>query len=231
MYRNHTPCGHDPRRAVHTADGELVCRCGVVLEERIPERSCAGQQGRVSLYHQVEVGGSPQDMKAVSRRIHVYHPHSSEFSNICGRLGLPGFVQSDAWHVYRMLRSQTDHTRAKCAMFAVYVSCRRGGQPVPESEIRATVSSVLGVRHAPNILAVISELHEDAKAAGIDSNEGHSPQYYLNMEMSSRQGSFADPRLYERFRRLTCENFGRLTGNHQNRARRAAALAISEMGA
>ena len=226
-------CAHnDPLGIVQTREGEHVCGCGVVLQERTVEQfyQFATAPVRVSLYHQVENGGSPVDMKVVNKRIHIHSAGSSEFSNICGKLEIQDCIQGRAWHIYRMLRSHTDHTRAKCAAFAIFVACREGDRPTDESRIREAIRSVMCIKNIPGMLAVISELHEDAKRLGVDTNDGHSPQYYLNAEISKRQDLFWNPRKYDRFKSAARENFELLHGNSRSRARRAAVIALCEVG-
>jgi len=223
-------CLHrDQSRIVPTPDGERVCMCGVVLEERVVEPFVPSSHNRVSLYHRVEVGGSPQDMKVVNRRIHVYSPGSSEFSNICGKLFMSESNQNRAWHIYKLLRSNSDFTRAKCAMFSIYVACREGGQPVDERQITDSVCSAFGVRQVPNMLGTIYELHDTALRFGIDSNKRHSPEYYLNVEMRHSQDCF-DTYTYGLFREVAAGKFAHLKGNPKNRARRAVAMTLCEMG-
>jgi len=227
----HVPCNHlDPRKIIQTDDGERICRCGVVLEEKIPESTVFAQQSRMSLYHKVEVGGSPEDMKVVNRNIHIYSPNSSEFSNICSKLFMSESIQSRAWHIYSALRSHTYFSRAKCAIFSVYVACREGGQPIDERQIQESVHSTLCVKKIPTILAVISELHNAARELGINSNNGHSDEYYLNLETSRNQSRFRDSHMYDLFKRTCVNYFASLSGNPQNRARRAVDMVLSEMG-
>lgn len=224
-------CRHDdPNRVVQTSDGEYVCACGVVLEEKILERDQLPSQSKASLYHQVENGGSPQDMRAVNRKIHVYSSSSSEFSNICSKLRMSDFIQQRAWYIYRTLRTHTDFSRAQCTAFSIYVACREGGQPIEEHHIQEVACSILCVKNAPSLLNVISKIHDVALKFGIDSNKGHSPKYYLNMAISQKQHIFNYRDAYNRFKSIATRNFDALNGNPQNRARRAVRMALYEMG-
>ena len=222
------PCAHQSR-LTRTPDGELVCRCGVVVCERLPDEGPAELPARVSLYHRVELGGSQTDAKrAVGRRVHTHAQVSSEFSNICCKLGMPEFARLRAWSAYHKLRSRTAYTRAKCAMYAVYGACRAADFPVSEERVREAVLSVLCVRRAPTMLGVISELHEDAEALGLDSG-GHSPWFYLNLEISSAQGFFSDDGDFDRFRAAVMRLYQSLRGTHRSRARRAVQFALDSM--
>ena len=222
------PCAHGSR-LTRTPDGELVCRCGVVVCERLPDEGPAELPARVSLYHRVELGGSQTDAKrAVGRRVRTHAQASSEFSNICCKLGMPEFARLRAWSAYRKLRGRTDYTRAKCAMYSVYVACRAADFPVSEERVREAVLSVLCVRRAPTMLGVMSELHEDAEALGLDSG-GRSPRFYLNLEISSAQGFFPDDGDFDRFRAAVVRLYRTLGGTRRSRARRAVRFALDSM--
>ena len=224
-------CKHDnPSNIVTTDNGELVCRCGVVLEEKMCEDVYRPSTYTPSLYHQVETGGNPRDMKVVNKKIHISnYRSSSEFSNMCSKLDLKEFVRHRAWRMYHVFRSKTYYTRAKCATFALYHACRECGQSVSERQIREAVLSTLCVRKVPSILSVIYEMSEDAMRFGINTNEGHSSNYYLNLAISAKQHLFGDAD-YDRFKVLVMNNFAHLEGNNQNRARRAVEIALCDMG-
>lgn len=222
-------CAHDGRRLTETADGELVCGCGVVVSERMPDAGAAELPARISLFHRVEMGGSQTDAKrAVGRRVHADAPVSSEFSNICCKLGMPEFVRLRAWSAYSKLRGRTPHTRAKCAMYSVYGACRAADFPVSEERIREAVLSVLCVSRAPTMLAVLSELHEDARALGLDSGGG-STRFYLNLEISSAQKFFPDDADFARFREAVVRLHRSLAGTQRSRAKRAVRFALDSM--
>lgn len=221
-------CPHDGHLTA-TLDGELVCECGVVVREKIPDEGPAELPARISLYHRVEIGGSQTDARrAVGRRVHTHSPVSSEFSNICCKLGMPEFVRLEAWSAYHKLRSRTTYTRAKCAMYAVYGACRAADFPVTEERVREAVLSVLCVRNAPTMLGVISELHQDAEALGLDAG-GHSPWFYLNLEISAAQGFFMDDGDFDRFRAAVMRMYQSLRGNHKSRAKQAVQFALDSM--
>ena len=225
-------CRHEnPSDLVTTEAGEIVCKCGVILEEKTLEAAYVQSASRPSLYHQVENGGDPKDMKVVNKKIHISNYNSSsEFSNICNKLDLKEFIRHRAWRIYHMLQSRTYFTRAKCATFSIFIACREGGQSVSEAQIMEAVRSVLCVKKVPSALHVISELHDDAMRLGINTNEGHSSNYYLNLAVSSKQHLFDSPQDYDRFKMMVMNNFARLEGNNQSRARKAANIALSEMG-
>lgn len=169
-------------------------------------------------------------MKVVNKNIHIGNSSSSEFSNICSKLDLKEFIRHRAWNIYHTLRSKTYFTRAKCAAFALYLACREGGQSVSESDIQDAVRATLCVKNVPRMLSLIYEMHDDAMKLGIDSNRGHSSSYYLNLAISSKQYLFRNTHDYDRFKVLVMNNFAHLNGNLQSRARRAAEMALSEMG-
>ena len=224
-------CRHnDMSNVIKTMEGEYVCKCGVILEEKIPDEGITNVKGNISLYHQVENGGDPRDMQVVNKKLHIYSSSASEFSNICNKLRLADFVRQRAWSIYHTLRTKTYFTRAKCAAFSIYVACRESSWPVKESQIRDAVRSILCVKNAPNMLSVISEMHEDAMRIGINTNDGHSSSYYLNLAISGKQHLFGDRVDYDRFHIRVMNNFAHLKGNHQNRARRAVDIALCEMG-
>ena len=224
-------CRHDnPNHVIATPDGEQVCRCGVVLKERLPSTASPESKSTISLYNQVENGCDPNDMRVINKKIHVYSSTASEFSNICSKLNLSSFVQQRAWSIYHRLRSRTYFTRAKCAVFSIYVACRESSQAVSEVQIRESVRSVLCVKRAPSTLSVLSEMHEEALKIGVDTNRGHSSSYYLNLEIAKRQHLFGDARDYDRFKVRVMNNFSHISGNSQNRARRAVEIAMDEMG-
>ncbi len=224
-------CKHNrPNDITVTSDGESVCKCGVVLEEKMFDDSLVTQNSVIPLYHQVENGCDPKDMKVVNKKIHIYSSSASEFSNICSKLKLSNSIQQRAWKIYHLLRSKTYYTRAKCATFSIYVACRESSQAIDEMQIQEAVQSVLCVKNTPSMLSVISEIHDDALHLGINTNEGHSSSYYLNLAISRKQHLFADSRDYDRFKVRVMNNFSCLHGNHQNRARRAVDIALDEMG-
>lgn len=224
-------CRHrDPNAIIRTPEGEHVCKCGVVLDTRLPDESPILSQSKISLYHQVENGGDPRDMKVVNKKIHIHTSSASEFSNICNKLEMSNSTQQRAWHIYHMFRTKTYFTRAKCAVCSICISCRESGQPVDESHIREAVRSILCVKNAPSMLSVMSEMHDEALKIGINTNEGHSSAYYLNLAVSRKQHLFDDSADYDRFKIRVMDNFAHLNGNHQNRAKRAADIALCEMG-
>ena len=92
-------CAHDnPSGTVRTREGGRVCGCGAVPQEGTAERFCpsAAAPGRVPPYHRVENGGSPADMRVVSKRIHIHPAGSSEFPNMCGKLEMQDCVRDMA---------------------------------------------------------------------------------------------------------------------------------------
>ena len=226
-------CKHNrPDQIVLTTDGESVCRCGVVLEEKMSIATSTTQTGArtTTLYHQVENGGDPKDMKIINKKIHIYASSASEFSNICDKLDLHSFVQQRAWRIYHTLRTRTYYTRAKCAVLAIYVACRESGNAVDEAQIKDAVRSILGVKNIPSVLGVISQMHEDVLKLGINTNEGHSSSYYLNLAITKKQHMFGDSRDYDRFKIRVTNNFAHLSGNHKSKAQRAVDIALEEMG-
>ena len=224
-------CKHNnPNQIITTMDGEYVCKCGVVLDEKLEDNYTLPSKSTISLYHQMENGGDPQDMKVVNKKIHIYSSNVSEFSNICSKLELATFTQKRAWRIYHLLRNNTDFTKAKCASFAIYVACREGNKAIAESQIKEAIQSVLCVKNTPGMLAVISEMHDAASSLGINTNEGHSPNYYLNLAISQQQDQFNDQNDYDRFKTRAMENFTHMSGNHQNKARRAVSITLCELG-
>lgn len=215
---------------VITMDGEIVCRCGVVIEERSTDNSPVALKNNVSLYHQMENGGDPRDMKVVNKNLYIHSSKVSEFSNICNKLGLPDPIQRRAWKTYDLCRRNTSHTKAKCAIFSIYHACRESSQIVDDIQIQDAVRSVLCVKNASNVLSVISEMHEDVFRLGIDSNKGHSAEYYLNIEIAKKQSLFSDLRDYDRFKIMVMKTVESLTGNNQNKAKRAVTISLNEMG-
>ena len=178
----------------------------------------------------MENGGDPKDMKVTNKKIHIQVSTTSEFSNLCDKLQMPNFVQQRAWKIYNSLRSNTYYTRAKCAAFSVYIACRESGQAIDEEQIRDAIRFVLCIKNVPGMLNVISELHEDALKLGIDTNDGHSSRYYLNLVISTKQHLFVDSIDYDRFKVRVMDNFKQLGGNHKNKAKRAVEIALCEMG-
>ena len=143
---------------------------------------------------------------------------------------MPDFIQKRAWNIYHTLRSNTVFTRAKCATFATYVACREGGNPKTESQIQEAVRSILCVKNSPGILNVISEMHDEALNLGINTNEGHTSSYYLNLAISEKRHLFDDKMDYDRFTMRVKNSFVHLQGNYQNRAKRATDIELHEMG-
>ena len=223
-------CRHNnPNRIIRTIDGENVCECGVILEEKIPDDQEISSNSCISLYHQVENGCDPKDMKVINKKIHIHYSSASEFSNICNKLMMPDFTQKRAWGIYHTLRSKTYFTRAKCATFAIYVACREGSSPTTELQIQEAVRSVLCVKNSPNMLNVISEMHDEALNLGINTNNGHSSSYYLNLAISEKRHLFDDHGDYDRFIIRVTNSFAHLRGNHQNRAKRAVDVELRQM--
>ena len=230
MHQIHA-CRHEnPCRIERTHEGESVCSCGTVLEERLPEETGPSPKYPVSLYHRLEKGGDPRGMKVVNRRLHIYESSLSEFSNICGKLGMPDSVQDKAWSTYHKYRSGTYYSRAKCAMHSIFSACREAGIPVNEGTIQDTIQSVMGVKSAPNSLSVISEMREEIIQMGIDSNQGHSSEYYLNLEIKQAYTRFSKADA-DRFKIILMRLYAGSIGNGQDRALRASKGAYGEMGA
>ncbi|CAI9830910.1 conserved hypothetical protein [Nitrosopumilaceae archaeon] len=230
MHQIHA-CRHEnPCRIERTHEGESVCSCGTVLEERLPEETGPSPKYSVSLYHRLEKGGDPRGMKVVNRRLHIYESSLSEFSNICGKLGMPDSVQDKAWSTYHKYRSGTYYSRAKCAMHSIFSACREAGIPVNEGTIQDTIQSVMGVKSAPNSLSVISEMREEIIQMGIDSNQGHSSEYYLNLEIKQAYTRFSKADA-DRFKIILMRLYAGSIGNGQDRALRASKGAYGEMGA
>ena len=224
-------CKHNnPNNIIRTMDGENVCKCGVILEEKIPDDGEMNTNSCISLYHQVENGCDPKDMKVINKKIHIHTSSSSEFSNICSKLMMPNFIQKRAWYIYDTLRVNTSFSRAKCATFATYVACREGGNPKTESQIQEAIRSILCVKNSPNILNVIYEMHDTAFSLGINTNEGHTSSYYLNLAISEKQHLFDDKMDYEQFTMRVKNSFVHLRGNYQNKAKRAVDVELLQMG-
>lgn len=228
----HYTCRHDkPNQIIMTHDGERVCRCGVVLEEKLPEDSNhMYMPTNISLYLQLEKGGDPKDMKVTNKRLHIYASSLSEFSNVCNKLALPDYVQKRAWAAYHKFRSTTYFTRAKCSMFSIYHACREAGIAIDEPQIDEAIRSTMGVKNIPHVLSTMYEMRDDALEIGIDTNEGHSSNHYLNLAVSKNQHYFEDQTDYDRFKILVIEHFCELRGNLQENASYAAGMALCDMG-
>lgn len=229
-YSNHA-CRHDvQRQIITTLDGERVCRCGTVLEEKLPEDgNHMYTQTNTTLYLQLENGGDPRDMKVTNKGLHIHSSSLSEFSNVCNKLGLPDFVQKNAWNAYHKFRSTTYFTRAKCAMFSIYKTCRETGIPVDELQINEAIHSAMGVKNVPSVLSAMYEMRDDALGLGIDSNQGHSSNHYLNLVISGKQHYFGHGPDYDQFKRLVMKHFHDLGGHLHKKAIRAAHMALLDM--
>ena len=238
IFRLVIACKHkDPSNIFKTQEGEHVCKCGVVVEEKLADEAMASavstpssSQNNISLYHKMETGGDPKDMKVINKKIHVHTSTTSEFSNICNKLQMSNFIEQRAWKIYQLLRNKTHYTRAKCAAFSVYIACREGGQAINEKRIKSAIRSVLCVKTVPNMLNVISEMHYDALHIGINTNTGHSPKYYLNLAISKKQRLFENQAEYDKFKICVIDHFNQYSGNHQNKVNRAIQSALEEMG-
>lgn len=225
-------CRYDKQRQiVTTIDGERVCRCGTVLEEKLPEDgNHMYVQTNATLYLQLENGGDPKDMKVTNKGLHIHSSSLSEFSNICNKLNLPDFVQKNAWMAYHKFRSMTYYTRAKCALFSIYNTCRETGIAVDEPEINEAIHSVMGVKNVPSVLSAMYEMRDDALGIGIDTNKRHSSSHYLNLALSENQHYFEYMPDYERFKVLVMEHFNEhLIGNLHEKAVVAANMALRDM--
>lgn len=225
-------CEHEkPGHIITTHNGERVCMCGVVLEEKIPEEhNYLYVQTNMSLYHQLENGGDPNDMKVINRGLHIHASSLSEFSNVCDKLGLPDFVQKNAWATYHKFRSATYFTRAKCALFSIYHACRDASIAVDERQIKEIIQFAMGVKNIPSALNVLYEMRDDALELGIDTNKRHSSTYCLNLAISRKQHLFEDQTDYDRFKIIVMRNFHDLDGNLRIRADRAVNMALCIMG-
>lgn len=225
-------CRHDkPSQIIMTFDGELVCRCGIVLEEKLPEdNNHMYMQTNTTLYLQLEKGGDPKDMKVTNKGLHIYASSLSEFSNVCNKLALPDYVQKKAWAAYHKFRSTTYFTRAKCSIFSIYNACREAGIAIDESQIDEAIRSIMGVKNIPHVLSAMYEMRDDALEIGIDTNKGHSSSHYLNLVVSRNQHCFEDQTDYDRFKILVTERFHDLRGNLQRRASLAADMVLCDMG-
>lgn len=224
-------CNHDKlNQIINTSNGERVCKCGVVLEEKIAENyNTMYPHPNMSLYHQLENGGDPKDMKVINKGIHIYTSSVSEFSNVCNKLGLPNFVQQRAWATYHKFRIHTYFTRSKCALFSIYHACREANLAMDQKQINQAIISTLGVKNTSTVLNLMYEMHEDAHRFGIDTNEEHSSGYYLNIAISQEQHRFVDQTDYDRFKVRVIHHFGLLSEIHQHKADRAVMIAVSEM--
>lgn len=215
---------------VFTDEGEVVCGCGTVLEEGMLEESGPGPAYPLQLYHQLEKGGDPKDMKVVNPRLRVYRPQTSDFSNICGRLNMPPSLQHAAWVIYDKLRKKTRHSRAKCALVAIFHTCRESELPISESQIQMAIRMALSVRKVPGLFRSMYEVNEVLQEIGVEHDPDHAPKYYLNLLMSDILPTIRDPADRDRFKMIAMKKFANLGGDYRKRARRAIDYAYVEMG-
>ena len=223
-------CPHEARLGrVFTDEGEVVCPCGTVLEERLVDEEPPPTKYVLSLYHQVEKGGDPADAKAVAPRIHIRHSHSSEFSNICSRLRLPLYVQHAAWQIYCKLYPEISHSRAKCALHALFKTCR-WLVIVNEDKIRDAIRAEMNVKNVPNTFHTMYNLQEESQEIGIKCDSPGPTDHYLKRAMANVLPTITDPEDYDRFKTTATRKFMSLKGSPRERARKAINEAFVEMG-
>ena len=215
-------CSHEP---IHdTETGEIVCtKCGMVLGT-ILEDAPVHSEDRRSLYHQRTLGGEPKDAQKFRPRIRINNPRDlSQFSNLCDKLQLPGFIKHEAWDIYVKARSIKCGTRAKCALYSIFVACRYFGRGVSEKQIRDAIPPALGVREVPTLLKALFAFGDIIK---IDT--ARESAYYLNVEVASLQDRFSVED-FNKFRTLAEEYYRSLPGDAKNRAKRAVTKALAKM--
>lgn len=227
--RDSSSCGHrttieDPER------GELVCGdCAMILYERMPADDQPANVVRPR-FRESCLGGAPDGARSVASKALGDPKNLHFFLRICSKLGLSTPVGHEAFDTYNRLRKCRGAKRATCAMFAIFTACRNSGQCVAEEQMQGAIRTFMHVTHVPDARKALSVLSVDAGELGVGSRRPSS--YYLNLEVSSCLDVFGD-RLddYEQFRDLTLLYYGLLHGNDKSRARRAARIALDDMGA
>ena len=222
-----TECEHKTRVDVET--GEVVCtKCGVVTGT-LPEDAPARQESRLSLHHNMELGGDPKDAKRLKPRIYAGDSRDlSDISNLCGRLNMPDPASREAWNIYKTLRSLGCRPRAACALYAAFVACRNHECGIPVERIRDAIPYALEVESVPPLSRVFFALGVAARESGIAVRR--PTLYYINVAVSSAQDRFAHVEDFDLFKNLARVFYGRLSGDSRSRAKRAVAIALAEMG-
>ena len=206
---------------------ETVCiKCGMVLGT-ILEDAPAHAEERRSLYHQTTLGSEPKDAQRFRPRIRIDNPRDlSEFSNLCDKLRLPGPVKREAWGIYVKVRNLKCGTRAKCALYSVFVACRDFGCGVSEKQMRDAIPLALGVRNVPTLSKALFAFDDIIK-----TDTARRSAYYLNVEVASVQDRFPCMKDFNKFGMLAKEHYRSLPGNAKSRAKKAVDKALAKMGA
>lgn len=215
---------------VTAENGEVVCnKCGVVVRDAPSENALVPSESHLSLYHQMALGSDPQDTEEFRSNKLVYNSKDlSEFSNICAKLQLPGFIAFESWKSYEKLRHMRQYTRAMCALFSVFTACHNSGCGVPVEQIRDAIQCYMGVKRIPTLLKAFSVLCGAADEIGIIIKR--PSDYYRHVAASSEQGRFEHAKDFDMFKELVTKFDQHLSGNARSRAKRAVAIALCEMG-
>ncbi len=218
-------CEH--QTIVDAETGETVCtKCGMVLGTILEDAPVHSEERR-SLYHQRTLGGEPKDAQRFRSRIRIDNPRDlSEFSNLCDKLQLPGFIKLEAWSIYVKLRNLECRTRAGCALYSIFVVCRYFGRGVSEKQIRDAIPLALGVQNVPTLVKTLFTFGDIIKI-----DPARRSAYYLNVEVVSVQDRFTCMEDFNKFRTLVEEYYRNLPGDAKSRAKRAVATTLAKMGA
>ena len=209
--------------------GEVACtKCGEVTGT-LPEDAPACPGDSPSLYHGMALGGDPNDAKRLKPRIYAGDSRDlSEISDLCGRLNLPDPVSREVWGIYQTLRGLGCRPRAACALLSVFVACYNFACGVPVARIRGAIPFALEVKNVPPLPKTFCALGVTARENGITVRRG--TLYYLSVAVSSAQDRFAHAEDFDLFKNLAGTFYRCLSGDERTRAKRAVAVALTEMG-
>lgn len=212
----------------HITDGtgEIFCKqCGIVQGREIIQE--AQKSSELNLYLETELGGPARELNVLNPKIHIHSSDVSPFSNICSKLVIPQFIRKEIWRTYKILKKETNLTKAKASCLAIFYVCRKNKFPLIEEQVMELIRLNFNVKNVPNFLNVVSEansiIHEGVpvlEKIGINTNEHHSAEYYLNSALIAIKDNFTEGQ-FEIIRRYAIKIFPTLKENPETNAKKA----------
>jgi len=229
------PCCSSPSNLITDNTGEIFCKqCGIVQgREHIQESQ---KSSTLNLYLETELGGPARELNVLNPKIHIYSSDVSPFSNICGKLVIPQFIRKDIWRTYKVLRKETNLTKAKASCLAIFYICRKNKFPLIETEVMQLIRLNFNVKNVPNFLNVVSEANSFIcdgvpilEKIGINTNKNHSAEFYLNSALSGIKNDFTENQ-FANIRKFAIKVFPTLKGNSDTNAKKAISIAKKRIG-
>ncbi len=195
------------------SDGEIVCRrCGVVIQEQesVVTNIYEGAKSSVNLFEMRSIGGRDEtgSIPDCGARLERYFRggvsesdptskrHLSKFSNICEKLGFNSSLQNAAWDKFaERLKYKNSREVAETASWAIHMTCKEYGLPIPPVEILRVVQWAFNRSRMPHMSGII---YDNLESSVPDFER--DKRYYFNLNLRRIAGDidYNDAEVMER---------------------------------